>query len=114
MKENQYSSRELLKRFIPYYGNYKKLFYSDMFAALLTMVAEVSLPLIVRSITNIASNNIEELSVNFLIKVTVLYMFLKIIEIVSNFLYAEIWSYNGSENRKRYEKRYIYSYSTFK
>ncbi len=85
MKENQYSSRELLKRFIPYYGNYKKLFYSDMFAALLTMVAEVSLPLIVRSITNIASNNIEELSVNFLIKVTVLYMFLKIIEIVSNF-----------------------------
>ena len=85
MKENQYSSRELLKRFIPYYGNYKKLFYSDMFAALLTIVAEVSLPLIVRSITNIASNNIEELSVNFLIKVTVLYMFLKIIEIVSNF-----------------------------
>ena len=42
----------LLKRFLPYYGPYKKIMVFDLFCAALTIICEMVLPLILRYITN--------------------------------------------------------------
>ncbi|MDO4605508.1 MAG: ABC transporter ATP-binding protein, partial [Helcococcus sp.] len=85
MKNKKYTIRELILKFIPYYGNYKFLFVTDMIAAVLTIVAEISLPLIIRSITNKATINIASLSMKFILHMGGLYIALKIIEILATF-----------------------------
>ena len=44
--------KEKLKKLFAYYGPYKKLFYSDMFFAILGAVVTLVIPLVVRYITN--------------------------------------------------------------
>ena len=44
--------KEKLKKLFAYYGPYKKLFYSDMFFAILGAAVTLIIPLVVRYITN--------------------------------------------------------------
>lgn len=45
IRKRNYSNRDLTKRLIPYYSSYKFLFFTDLLASALTIVAEVALPL---------------------------------------------------------------------
>ena len=47
--------RHLLKRFLPYYGKYKKEIARDLFCALMTTGCEIIFPQIVKMITNQAN-----------------------------------------------------------
>lgn len=74
------------KKFISYYKPYKKLFFTDMFFALLAAGISLIYPLIVRYITNdLLQNN--EISEAFLtiIKLGFLMVGLALLELVSNF-----------------------------
>lgn len=83
--KKQYTNKELLKRFIPYYKKYKKIFASDMIAAIFTVVSELTLPVIIGTITNKASNDLSSLTIPFLAKVAIIYLVLKSIEIFASF-----------------------------
>lgn len=79
--EKQYSTLPLLKRLLPYVKANSKLFYFDMFCALMTTVSELIYPLIIASITD----NAATLTMNFIFKVVSLYIGLRAVEIIARF-----------------------------
>ena len=78
----------LIKRFIPYYSNYKAVFFFDLFCAALTTLCDLFLPLIVRSITNLATVNLPALTVSYVLKLGLVYIFLRIIDATANYFMA--------------------------
>ena len=58
----QMKTSVLFKRFLPYYSKYKKEMALDLFCAALTTVCDLVLPLIVRNITTLASNDLVDLA----------------------------------------------------
>ncbi len=81
MKKRKYTNKDLLKRFIPYYGNYLPVFILDMTAAAFTVVSELTLPLIIRAITDKATNDLASLTMSYIFKIGLLYFALKMVEI---------------------------------
>ncbi|MBR4140024.1 MAG: ABC transporter ATP-binding protein [Lachnospiraceae bacterium] len=78
----------LLKRFIPYYGKYKHILVLDLFCAGLTSICELVLPMIMRSLTNMATENLAALTVEYVLRLGVLYVGLRIVDGVANYYMA--------------------------
>ncbi len=78
----------LLKRFIPYYGKYKHILVLDLFCAGLTSICELVLPMIMRSLTNMATENLAALTVEYVLRLGVLYIGLRIVDGVANYYMA--------------------------
>ena len=51
MEKRTYSDKELIKKFIPYYKDYKGILSIDLFSAFLTTVCELILPIILVSLS---------------------------------------------------------------
>ena len=66
--DRKYKSRELLRRFLPYYKNHKRVLFTDLFCAALTTVCEIVLPLIVRFITDRAMTDVTLLTFSLLVE----------------------------------------------
>lgn len=107
--KKDYSNKYLIKRFSPYYKNYKFLFITDMIAAMLTIVAEVTLPLIIREITNIATTDLQALTLTYLLKLAFLYLILKSIEVVATFYMQKYGHIMGAKIEKDMRKD-VYSH----
>lgn len=107
--KKQYTNRELVKRFIPYYGNYKKIFILDMLAAIFTVVSELTLPVIIGTITNRASSDTASLTLPFIIKVSILYLLLKTIEILSSF-FMQKWGHIMGAMIEKDMRREVYTH----
>lgn len=91
MIENKcYTSKELLKRFFPYFKPYSKTLIIDLFCAALTTVCEIVLPMIIRHITNTALENIALLTVRSVLGLGLLYFVLRIIDSIANYYMAYI------------------------
>ncbi len=88
MNEKNVKSGGLIKRFLPYYKKYKGILFLDLFCAALTTVCELVLPMIVREITDKATNNISALTVTFILQCTVLYLVLRVIDTAANYYMA--------------------------
>ena len=58
----------LLKRFLPYYKKYRFILVCDLLCAALTTVCELVLPMIVRHITECATNDISALTVELILR----------------------------------------------
>ena len=74
------SSRTLIRRFWPYMRPYRKTLCVDLFCAALTTVCELVLPLLMRTITDTATNNLAALTVGLVLKLAGLYLVLRIID----------------------------------
>lgn len=88
MNEKKAKSGGLIKRFLPYYKKYKGILIFDLFCAALTTVCELVLPMIVREITDRATNDLSSLTVVFIVKCTVLYLVLRVIDTAANYYMA--------------------------
>ncbi len=88
MNEREYTSRELLRRFLPYYRPYRSVLLRDLGCAALTTVCEMVLPLIIRYITNTGSSNLAALTVGLVLRLSCLYFVLRIIDSLANFYMA--------------------------
>lgn len=84
----EYKTGELFKRFLPYYKKHKLVIVLDLFCAALTTVCELVLPMILRYITNTGMNNLAALTIGVVLKLSALYLLLKVIECVANFYMA--------------------------
>lgn len=91
-EHTKYTNKQLVRRFIPYYKPYKKLFFLDMLAAIFTVVSELTLPLIIGAITNRASQDISMLSIEFIIRLAIIYLALKSIEIFAAY-FMQKWGH---------------------
>lgn len=89
MNEREYTSKELLNRFLPYYRPYLPVLFKDLACAALTTICEMVLPLIIRYITNAGiSGNLAVLTVDTILRLALLYFVLRILDSCANFYMA--------------------------
>lgn len=87
----------LIKRFIPYFKKYKFILFFDLFCASLTSVCDLIFPMLVRHITNLGINDIASVTVGLIVKITVLYLVLRIIDGAANFYMADTGHVMGAK-----------------
>ena len=85
MEQKQMSTKYLLKRFYPYFKPYWHILVFDLFCASLTSVCDLVLPVIVRFITNTVTASPADLTVELVVKITLLYIILRIIDVAANY-----------------------------
>lgn len=95
-KNNAKSTGYLLSRFIPYFKKYKWILLLDLFCAALTTACDIVLPLIVRHLTDIGMNNIGALSVRLILSVGILYLALRIIDVIANYYMQDVGHVMGA------------------
>lgn len=87
----------LIKRFIPYFKNYKGILILDLICASLTTVCDLVFPMLVRYITNAGINDIASLSIGIIAKIGILYLILRIIDSAANFYMADTGHIMGTK-----------------
>ena len=90
MEQKQYTSKELLKRFVPYFKKYKGTLCMDLFCAALTTVCELVLPLIMRYITNEGMRDLAALSMQTVGRLGLLYLVLRIMDGIASYYMADM------------------------
>lgn len=80
-----YSTKELLKRFMPYLMKYKKILFFDLFCASLTTLCDIVLPRIMSTLTNTAMYEPVSLTVELITKMALLYIVLRLIDAAAYF-----------------------------
>ena len=85
-----YTNRQLLLRFWPYLKKYRKTIALDLFCAALTCLCDLVLPLILRTITNTAIENVEALTAGFIGKLALLYLLLRLIDAAAQYFMADM------------------------
>ena len=84
--------RHLLKRFLPYYGKYKKEIALDLFCALMTTGCEIVFPQIVRMITNQAVADYTQITTSWVLTLGGVYLLLRIIDTAANH-FMQYWGH---------------------
>ncbi len=77
---------ELVRRFLPYFRPYRGMLALDLFCATLTTLCDLVLPMIVRSITGLASSGAAALTVAYVLKVGGVYVLLRLVDTVANYI----------------------------
>lgn len=77
---------ELVRRFLPYFRPYRGMLALDLFCAMLTTLCDLVLPMIVRSITGMASGSAAALTVAYVLKVGGVYVLLRLVDTVANYI----------------------------
>ena len=92
MKSNRAkrSSLQLIRRFWPYEKKYLKTVILDLFCAALTCLCDLILPLILRTITNLAMTDLVALTVSLVLKLTFLYFILRLIDAGAQYYMADM------------------------
>ena len=78
-------TKYLLKRFYPYFKPYWHILVFDLFCASLTSVCDLVLPVIVRFITNTVTTSPSDLTISLVVRITLLYIMLRIIDVAANY-----------------------------
>ncbi len=78
----------LIKQFLPYYKKYKWILIADLLCAALTTGCEIVFPLIVRYITNLGISDLSSLTASIILRMTLLYVILRIIDTAANYFMA--------------------------
>ena len=94
MKEKK---KGLLRRFLPYYKKYGWIVAVDLLFAALTTLCEIVLPLLVKEITGRAMDDISSLTVDFILKLGLFYIVLRIIDTGANYFMTSIGHIMGTK-----------------
>lgn len=86
----QYSNLQLIRRFWPYQKKYRKTMALDLFCAALTCLCDLVLPLILRTITNTAMQDLAALTAGLILKLTFLYLVLRLIDAAAQYYMADM------------------------
>ena len=97
MKDRQYTTKELFRRFQPYFKPYWKTLVLDLFCAGLTTRCELVLPMIMRYITNQGLYHLAELSVQTILGVVAIYLALRIVDCVATYYMAGVGHIMGAK-----------------
>lgn len=89
-------TRGLIRRFMPYYKPYLGILAVDLFCAALTTVCEIVLPLIIRYLTDMGTNDLTALTVGVILRIGLLYLILRLIDGAANYFMASIGHIMGA------------------
>ncbi|MBQ3105617.1 MAG: ABC transporter ATP-binding protein [Lachnospiraceae bacterium] len=84
----QYGTKELFRRFLPYFSKYRKTLAADLGCAALTTVCELVLPLIMRYITNEGIRDLASLSLRTIAGLGLLYLGLRVVDCFASYYMA--------------------------
>lgn len=87
----------LIRRFLPYFGKYKGILFLDLFCAALTTICALVLPLIVKFLTNTGIENMAALTLELILKIGALYMFLRLVDAAASFFMASVGHIMGTK-----------------
>ena len=104
MENKQYTTRELFRRFAPYFKKYRFTLCMDLFCAALTTVCELVLPLIMRYITNEGLRDLAALSGHFVFRTSYRGLHRRL-------LYVRYGTRHGSEDRDGHAQRCVQSFA---
>ncbi len=85
-----------IRRFLPYYKKYWGVLAIDLFCAALTTLCELTLPLIVRQITNTATADVAALTVELILRCGLLYLILKVVDVAAYYYMATVGHIMGT------------------
>lgn len=87
---NNSSNVHLIKRFLPYMKKYRCTVALDLMCAALTCLCDLVLPLILRTITNTAIEDVTLLSVGMVSRLALLYLILRLIDAAAQYYMADM------------------------
>ena len=96
-EERKYGTKELVKRFIPYYSKYKITLFLDLICAALTTICELVLPLIIRFITNEGLKDVANLTVKTIVSIGILYFVLRAIDCLAGYYMSDMGHVMGTK-----------------
>ena len=96
MESGQYTTRELFKRFAPYFKKYRGTLFLDLFCAALTTLCELVLPLIMRYITNQGIRDLSALSAKTIGGLGFLYLALRAVDCIASYYMADMGHVMGA------------------
>ena len=84
------------RRFLPYFRPRLPVLLLDLFCASLTTVCDLVLPLIVRYITNMGATNLAGLTVATVVKLSLLYILLRVVDTAANYFMQSVGHVMGT------------------
>ncbi len=86
-----------IRRFLPYYKKYWRTMVFDLFCAFLTTLCELVLPMIVRRITGMATENLAGLSARFIWQCGLLYIALRLVDTAASYYMTSVGHIMGTK-----------------
>ncbi len=86
--KKDYTLTELFARFLPYFKPYWRTLVFDLFCAGMTTVCELVLPMILRYITNVALVDPGSFTLEVIVRMSMLYLLLRIIDCLGSYYMA--------------------------
>ncbi|MBQ8109753.1 MAG: ABC transporter ATP-binding protein [Clostridia bacterium] len=86
----------LIRHFLPYFRPRLPVLLLDLFCASLTTVCDLVLPLIVRYITNMGTTNLSALTVGLVVRMSALYVLLRIVDTAANYFMQSVGHVMGT------------------
>lgn len=90
-------TKTLLKRFRPHFLRYKWILFTDLFAAGLTTMCELVLPLILRKLTNLGAEDLTLVTPELLIRFGTIYLALRIVDILASYYMTRVGHIMGAK-----------------
>lgn len=97
MIERKYSNGYLISRFFPYFVKYRLTLFIDLFCAAMSTLCDLTLPLIIRYITNTGMKDMSLLSSDIIIQLGFLYFFLRLLDTTAHYYMANIGHVMGAK-----------------
>ena len=89
-------NRNLIKKVMPYFYKYKLTLFLDLFCVAFTTASEMILPLILRALTNRGMKDLESITFDFVLKLSLIYIAIKIVEIIAQYFMTSIGHIMGA------------------
>ncbi|MDU7115309.1 MAG: ABC transporter ATP-binding protein [Peptoniphilus harei] len=90
-------NKNLIKRVLPYFYKYRLTLFLDLFCAGLTKASEMILPLILRALTTRGMKDLASIRFDFVLKLSLLYIFIKVIEVIAQYFMTSIGHIMGAK-----------------
>lgn len=91
------SNISLIKSVIPYFNRYRNILFIDLLCAGLTTASEMILPLILRYLTNVGIADPGSLILNLIVRIAVIFVLIKCVELVAVYYMASIGHIMGAK-----------------
>ena len=91
------SNISLIKSVIPYFNRYRNILFIDLLCAGLTTASEMILPLILRYLTNVGIADLGSLTLNLIVRIAVIFVLIKCVELVAVYYMASIGHIMGAK-----------------
>ncbi len=89
-------NKHLIKKVLPYFYKYRFTLFLDLFCAGLTTASEMILPLLLRALTNRAVKDLASITMDFVLRLSLIYLVIKTIEVIAQYFMTSIGHIMGA------------------